>query len=345
MQDKVIGKPNVLKQVNLSMIRKAILEKGTATRAEIVEATNISVTTVRTLLTELQNAGELVEVGLDDSTGGRNATRYELDKERFFGVSLCLDGENVRYLTVNICGEICETGMFAAGGDEGAAICRFLDALFGKSEIRSIGIGVPGIVNGMGYERKNAQGELEHFPIGELIHSRYGVPVVLENDINAIALGFGRCYLKSFPKERCENVNMAYIHFGTGCLSAGFLTNGKVLRGWNNFVGELGLFPMEGNQTLDDVLASPIDDVSYAKLVARLIAGICCILNPEYVALGGAAFRKGTLALITECFHDTLPTKMSAEILYADDKWHDYFEGIAYLTAGHIFDDVRLVKE
>lgn len=345
MQDKVIGKPNVLKQVNLSMIRKAILEKGTATRAEIVAATNISVTTVRTLLTELQNAGELVEVGLDDSTGGRNATRYELDKERFFGVSLCLDGENVRYLTVNICGEICETGMFAAGGDEGAAICSFLDALFEKIEIRSIGIGVPGIVNGMGYERKNAQGELEHFPIGELIHSRYGVPVVLENDINAIALGFGRCYLKSFPEERCENVNMAYIHFGTGCLSAGFLTNGKVLRGWNNFVGELGLFPMENNQTLDDVLASPIDDAAYAKLVARLIAGICCILNPEYVALGGAAFRKDTLSLITECFHDTLPTKMSAEILYAGDKWHDYYEGIDYLTSEHIFADVRLVKE
>lgn len=345
MKDKVIGKPNVLKQVNLSMIRKAILENGTATRAEIVAATNISVTTVRTLLTELQNAGEVTPVGLDDSTGGRNATRYELNKERFFGVSLCLDGENVRYLTVNICGEICETGMFAAGGDTAAAICRFLDSLCEKTEIRSIGIGVPGIVNGMGYERKNSQGELEHFPMGEIIRSRYGIPVVLENDLNAIALGFGRCYLKSFPKERCENVNMAYIQFDTNCLSAGFLSNGKILRGWNNFVGELGLFPMEDDQTLDDVLASPIDDTVYAKLVARLIAGICCILNPEYIALGGIAFRKDTLPLIAECFNGTLPSKMSPEILSADDKWHDYFKGMAYLTAGHIFSDVRLVKE
>lgn len=345
MKDKVIGKPHVLKQVNLSMIRKAILENGTATRAEIVAATNISVTTVRTLLTELQNAGEVKPVGLDDSTGGRNATRYELNKERFFGVSLCLDGENVRYLTVNICGEICETGMFVAGSDTEEAICRFLDALCEKMEIRAIGIGVPGIVSGMGYERKNQQGELEYFPIGEIIHSRYGVPVVLENDLNAITLGFGRCYLKSFPKERCENVNMAYIHFDSDCLSAGFLAGGKVLRGWSNFVGELGLFPMENNQTLDAVLASPINDVSYAKLVARLIAGICCILNPEYIALGGAAFRGDTLPLIIEYFDGVLPSKMSAEILPAEDKWHDYLEGMAYLTAGHIFADVRLVKE
>lgn len=345
MQDEVMGKPSMLKQVNLSKIRKAILEKGTATRAEIVEATHIGVSTVRTLLTELQQAGELAPVGLDESTGGRSATRYELNKERFFGVSLCLDGKRVRYLTVNICGEIRESGLFAVENDAGAAICRFLDALCDKMEIRSIGIGVPGIVKGMGYERKNLQGELEYFPIGEVIHSRYGVPVVLENDLNAIVLGFGRHYLKSYPKEHCENVNMAYLHFDTDCLSAGFLANGKILRGWNNFVGELGLFPMENNQTLDDVLASPIDDAAYARLVVRLIAGICCVLNPKYVALGGTAFRKDAMPLITACFNGTLPSNMSPEILYAADKWHDYFEGMAYLTARHIFADVRLVKE
>lgn len=344
MQDKVMGKPNALKQVNLSMVRKVILEKGSATRAEIVEATKISVTTVRTLLTELQNRNELVEVGFDDSIGGRKATRYKLNKDRFFGVSLCLDGEHVRYLIVNIYKEIGETGVFATEGDTGMAICKFLDKIFMKMEIRSIGIGVPGIVNGMGYRRKNVQGELEYHPIGEVISRRYGVPVVLENDLNAIALGFGRCYLRSFQGERCEDVNMAYIHFDTDCLSAGFLSGGRIVRGWNNFVGELGLFPMEEDKILDDVLASSIDDTAYANLVAKLIAGICCILNPEYVALGGTAFRLDCLPLITECFHGTLPSKMSAEILYAEDKWHDYFEGMAYLTAEQIFADVKLVK-
>ncbi|MEG2769861.1 MAG: ROK family protein, partial [Oscillospiraceae bacterium] len=203
MQDKIMGKPNALKQVNLSMIRRAILEKGSATRGEIVEATKISVTTVRTLLTELQNDNELVEIGFDNSIGGRKATRYKLNENRFFGVALCLDGESVRYLTVNICGEVCESGAFETDGDTTAAICHFLDNLCTKTEIRSIGIGVPGVVSAMGYQRKNANGDLEYNPIGEIISSRYGVPVILENDLNAIALGFGRCYLKAFPKERC----------------------------------------------------------------------------------------------------------------------------------------------
>lgn len=345
MPDNVMGKPNALKQVNLSMIRRAILEKGTATRAEIVAVTKISVTTVRTLLTELQSSNELVEVGFDDSIGGRKAIRYKLDESRFFGVVLCLDGDRVRYLTVNIYGVICDTGEFPANGDPTVAICRFLDELCANTEVRSIGIGVPGVVSGMGYERQNKQGSMDYYPIGDVIHSRYGVPMVLENDLNAIALGFGRCYLKLFPTERCENVNMAYIHFDSDCLSAGFLSGGRILRGWNNFVGELGLFPMDNGKNLDGVLASAIDDNAYASLVARLIAGICCILNPEYVALGGTAFRKGCMELITEHFSRILPPKMSPEILYAEDKWHDYFEGMAHLTAEQIFADVRLVKE
>lgn len=51
-------------------------------------------TSVRTLPTELQNAGKPVPVGLDDSIGGRSATRYEPNKERFFGVTLFWDSES-----------------------------------------------------------------------------------------------------------------------------------------------------------------------------------------------------------------------------------------------------------
>ncbi|MEF9971375.1 MAG: ROK family protein [Oscillospiraceae bacterium] len=345
MQDNMMGKPNALKQVNLSMLRRAILEKGSATRAEIVEATKISVTTVRTLLTELQSDDELVEVGFDDSIGGRKATRYKLNESRFFGVALCLDGERVRHLTVNICGEVCESGAFETEGDTTAAICRFLDKLCAKTEIRSIGIGVPGVVSGMGYERENASGAPACYPIGEVISRRYPVPVILENDLNAIALGFGRRCLKTFSEERWEDLNMAYLHFETGCLSAGFLAGGRILRGRNHFAGELGMFPMERGKTLDEVLASPLSDEEYANLVARLVAAVCCFLNPEYVALGGTAFRKSCLPLIIECFGGRLPTKMSAEILYAEDRWHDYLDGMAYLTAEQIFADVRLVKE
>lgn len=81
--NNIIGKPNALKQVNLSLVRNAIKEKGSATRSEIVEATNISVTTVHTLLTEMLENKEIIDAGYDESIGGREAVRYELNKDRF----------------------------------------------------------------------------------------------------------------------------------------------------------------------------------------------------------------------------------------------------------------------
>lgn len=343
--DNIMGKPNALKQVNLSLVRKAIKEKGSATRSEIVGSTKISTTTVRTLLTEMLDNKEIIEIGLDDSIGGRKAVRYALVKERFFGVAMCLEEDSIRYLIVNICGEIQEKGTFPVEGNTSKAIYTFLDELVTKIKIRSIGIGVPGVVDGMSYQKKNEEGEVETYSIGEIIRMRYGVPIILENDLNAITLGFGRCYLNEFPEESCENINMAYVYFGKECLSAGFLSGGKILRGWNNYVGELGLFPVGEDQTLGELLLSPIEDHRYAKIVAKLLAGICCILNPQYIAIGGMGFRKHCLSMITEYFDDTLPDKMAAEIVYAEDKWHDYYEGMAYLTADQIFSNVVLVKK
>lgn len=339
------GIPNALKQVNLTAVRRAIREKGSATRAEIVQATGISVTTVRTLLTEMQNDNEIYASGCDESAGGRKAVRYQLNKLLFFGVVFCLDCENIRYLTVNICGEILEKGSFAAGNDIPGTVCSFLDRLTEKMEIRAIGIGVPGIVNGMGYQRKNPNGGMEEYPVGELLRKKYGIPVILENDLNAITLGFGRCYLKRFPEEKCENANMAYIYFDKDCLSAGFLSDGRLLRGFHNFVGELGLFPVNESRTLDDLLASPLNDLQYSKTVAKLIAGICCVLNPEYIAVGGENFRDSCLSLIAGYLDEMLPKQMAAELLYAKDKWQDYYEGMAYLTAEQIFADVLLIQE
>ena len=341
----IIGKPNVLKQVNLSVVRKAIKERGSATRAEIVKDTKISVTTVRTLLTEMLFNNEITDAGYDKSIGGRKATRYALNKERFFGVALCLGSEEVRYITVNICGEIQESGSFETAGDGLVAIFAFLDNLFARLEIKSIGIGVPGVVSGMGYQKGTDDGTFEHYPIGEVIGERYGVPVILENDLNAITLGFGRCFLKSFPEERCDNLHMAYIHFDNKCVSAGFLSGGKILRGWNNFSGELGLFPISDNKALDSVFTELLSDAEYSQIVMRIMAGICCVLNPEYIAIGGSGFRKACLPLITECFNSVLPDRMSAEIVYAEDIWHDYFGGMAYLTAEQIFANVMLIKE
>ncbi|WP_418666777.1 ROK family transcriptional regulator [Allofournierella sp.] len=345
--DTLNGRPKLLKQANLSLIRKVITAQGTATRAEIARKTNISSTTVRSLLAEMLENGEIESLGFDASSGGRKAQRYGFRPGRYHGAAVCLYDGEAYGLLVDVCGQILQTTpLEMEDGMAEAAIFAFLDGLTREKEIKAIGVGVPGIVEGGCVLRKDKNTEEFHkTDLGSTLARRYGLPVVLENDLNATAIGLGRCYEHLFPREGAENTNMAYLHFEEGCVSAGFIAGGRIVRGCNNFAGELGLVPQEDERLLDEVMKPSLSDAQYTRLVVRVLGWICGILNPRYVVLGGASFRKNCLGALTEGLTALLPKNMLAELLYSADHQHDYHSGMAWLTAAKMFDEVHLVKE
>lgn len=344
--DLCTARPPVLKQANLSFVRKVIKNKGSATRAEIALETNISSTTIRSLLLEMQQNGEIESLGYDQSSGGRKAERYRFKKDRYYGVAFCIMEHAIHYLLVNICGEIVENGsLHSPETDPVSSIISFLDILTAQKEIKAIGLGVPGITDEGGYFKENEDAVLVYHDIGKVISKKYQLPVVLENNLNAIAIGFATCYKQKFPCENTENTNMAFLHFDKGCVSAGFICNGKIIRGCRHYAGELGLIPENGEETLGEYMARPLDGIGYTKTVSKIISWICGVLNPQYIALGGPAFHKIYLPSICETLAALLPAPMQPELLYAPDVRHDYYEGMASLTAEKIFSDVQLIKE
>ena len=345
--DTLTARPRLLKQANLSQIRRVIKRRGTATRAEIAGETQISSTTVRSLLAEMMENGEIESIGHDKSSGGRKAERYRFKPDKYYGAAICISGSDMHGLLVGICGEILETVRLEfTGSDYEPAICAFLDELMARKDIKSIGIGVPGIVEGGAFwQGTGGSDELCCYDLGDRLAERYHIPVVMENDLNATAIGFGRCYAKEFPRESPERANMAYLHLEKTCVSAGFIVGGRIVRGFRNFAGELGLIPMEDGRILDEWLMSALDDKDYTDLMIRIISWICGILNPQYVVLGGPDLRTDCIGPISDGFSALLPKHMTAEILYSADMWHDYHDGMASLTAGKIFDDVQFIKE
>lgn len=337
MKNSLVGKPEQLKQVNLSAVRRTIKENSTATRSEISEKTGISVTTVRALLQEMLENREIVSIGLDESIGGRKAERYGLNKNRYFGIGYCIENQLIRYIVINICGEVCESGVF-----ESCQLIQFTDEIIKKYEIKAIGIGAPGIVEGLHYINKSPDGEWSTNDIGEILAERYNLPVILENHLNAVALGIGRKCLKEKP---CDKLFIAYVHFEKNCISAGFLSGGQIMRGFSNYAGEIGLFPFEKFDTLTKTIENCYDDKKYIELVVKVLSWICCIINPEVIALGGETFKPQCFEPIKELLYENLPKSMKPELISTEDSTNDYLEGIAYLTAEKIFTDVQLVKE
>jgi glucokinase len=103
-----------------------------------------------------------------------------------------------------------------------------------------VGVGVPGLV-------EPGSGDVSHavnlgvgegvLPLGPLLSSRLGVPVVVENDVNAAALGAARLL-------GLDRSDLAFLSIGTG-LAAGLVTGGRVRRGARGAAGEIGHVPVD----------------------------------------------------------------------------------------------------
>ncbi len=108
----------------------------------------------------------------------------------------------------------------------------------------SVGVGVPGAVD-------SASGRVSHavnlgvneLALGTRLATLLGVPVRVENDVNAAAVG--AFHLLALPPE----ASMAYLNLGTG-LAAGLVLDGRLWRGARGTAGEIGHIPVDPNGPL-----------------------------------------------------------------------------------------------
>ena len=102
----------------------------------------------------------------------------------------------------------------------------------------TVGVGVPGLVDperGSVRHAVNLGLDGTWLPFGDLLGSRIGVPVALENDVNAAALG---------AADVIGVDDLIYLSVGTG-LAAGLVLGGALRRGENGAAGEIGHVPVD----------------------------------------------------------------------------------------------------
>ncbi|MEI5674428.1 MULTISPECIES: ROK family protein [Nocardioides] len=104
--------------------------------------------------------------------------------------------------------------------------------------VTAVGVGVPGLVDverGALAHAVNLGVDGEWLPLGDLLASRLGVPVSLENDVNAAALG---------AVALTGVDDLVYLSIGTG-LAAGLVLDGRLRRGVSGAAGEIGHVPVD----------------------------------------------------------------------------------------------------
>jgi predicted NBD/HSP70 family sugar kinase len=104
----------------------------------------------------------------------------------------------------------------------------------------SVGIGVPGLVDartGAVRHAVNLGIGADALALAERLEHRFGVPVAVENDVNAAAVGAAACL-------DLRGVDLAYLSIGTG-LASGLVLGGHLRRGARSAAGEIGHVPVD----------------------------------------------------------------------------------------------------
>lgn len=117
-----------------------------------------------------------------------------------------------------------------------AAVVREAVAESGATlgDVAAIGIGVPGRVDA-------ATGDVtfavnlgwQHLPLGRRLEAALGVPIVVENDVRAAAVGL------HLHQTFGATDDLVYLGIGTG-ISAGVILDGRLHRGVRGLAGEIG---------------------------------------------------------------------------------------------------------
>lgn len=183
-----------------------------------------------------------------------------------------------------------------------AAIAEHVRAVQGAAT--AIGVGVPGhvdAVHGVVASALNL-GIDAPVPLGELLAARTGLPVHVENDVNAAALGAFHVVAPS------ATASLAYVNVGTG-IAAGFVIGGRLWRGASGAAGEIGHIPMWSHGPVcvcgqrgcaeavgsgralgaDGATGSRLADM--AAVVAWAVQLCVMTLDVDVVALGGGLTR------------------------------------------------------
>ncbi len=106
--------------------------------------------------------------------------------------------------------------------------------------VAGVGLGIPGQVED-GLVSLAVNLNLESYPLARVLSERFGVPVYLENDVRAAALGAYAWVRERHPSPLTGGPlrSMVYLSLGTG-ISAGVILNGRLHRGVSGMAGEVG---------------------------------------------------------------------------------------------------------
>jgi predicted NBD/HSP70 family sugar kinase len=230
---------NTIRDINRQIVLNYVREREPISRAEIARETALQRSTISAIVEDLTREGLVEEVGEGESTGGRRPTLLKLRAVGPIAVGVSITPTCTTIASSDLAGRVIDQQKFLTDPDKTLSqvitAVRELNARYPGS-IEGVGVSLPGLVDpSTGTALYVPYFPWRDLPVSDEIASAVGLPVVIDNDANAMALAelwFGRPEVND-----ARDFIMVLVAEGVG---TGIIFDGQVYRGQRGAAGEFG---------------------------------------------------------------------------------------------------------
>jgi glucokinase-like ROK family protein len=246
---KQTGDLNLVKRMNKTIVLNHIRYDAPLSRAKIAELTGLTKATVSSLVGELIEQGLVREIGEGASSGGRKPVLLLFEAAAGYAVGVDLGINYILTVLTDLNGKVIgehrmkhdNASVDSVIADVAGCIRQLIDrAPESTYGIVGVGIGIPGISDEDGNVLFAPNLGWRDVPLQQRIESEFGVPVVIENEANAGAVGE-----QQFGAGQ-DTSSLVYVSIGSG-IGTGILIKRELFRGSTGFSGEIGHVTIEHN--------------------------------------------------------------------------------------------------
>ncbi|MFF3289735.1 ROK family transcriptional regulator [Streptomyces sp. NPDC003023] len=334
---------------------------GGISRLELAEAAALTPQAVSKIVARLREEGLVEEAGRRASTGGKPRTVLALVPSAGHAIGLHLDRDELTVVLLDLSGARVDTRTVPLDLGAGAEAVLSLaateveslltgpasEAVGGGLRVLGVGVAMPGPLdhfNGV-TQRVTGYPQWEGFPLRDTLAARLGLPVVLDKDTNAAALGLAL---------GGSGGSFAYLHLGTG-LGAGLVLGGALYRGARTGAGEFGhqVVQLDGPECtcgkrgcIEALCLAAVergDIAEAARVLGTGATNLVALLDMDRVLLGGRViataqdeFVRGVAAV--------LAARTTVPVAAAEGGDHTVADGAAQLVLAPVFGRAEAVS-
>lgn len=238
-----IARPTTIRDINRQIVLNYIRERAPISRADIARETNLQRSSVSSIVDSLELAGLIEEIGVGQSSGGRKPTLLRIKPGTPVALGIDVTPRCISIAIADLTGTVLEQEVIPISPDRdfirsqiASVISKIISRYPDTTDELEVGVSVPGIAD-------HATGQAVYIPyfqwsnwnIADEITKKFGLPVTIDNDANAIALAelwFGQEKIRKY-----KNFITVLISEGIG---TGIVFDGQVYRGERGAAGEFG---------------------------------------------------------------------------------------------------------